>query len=141
MKSERQTFFDEIDRLKLQITQIPEERLINTDYFKNLQTSYGYYRQRAHYLEQMRNKLDRSLDDLVLARKIWIDDLKAEKASQSSTLDSEMKRLENDLIRIRGQRDQFQSQYDEETAKEKDMKEANQRILHSAEEQKVNIYK
>ncbi|CAO3631846.1 unnamed protein product [Cunninghamella blakesleeana] len=139
LKSEKQSFFDEIDRLKIQITQIPEDRLINTDYFKNLQISYGYYRQRAHYLDQMRNKLDRSLDDLVLTRKIWIDDLKAEKTSQSATLDAEMKRLENDLIRIRGQRDQFQSQYDDESAKEKDMKETNQRILHSAKEQKEYI--
>ncbi|CAO3630534.1 unnamed protein product [Cunninghamella echinulata] len=139
LKSEKQALFDEIDRLKIQMAQIPEERLLNTDYFKNLQSSYGYYRQRAHHLEQMRNKLDRTLDDLVLARKIWVDDLKAEKTSQSTTLDSEMKKLENDLIRIRGQRDHFQNQYDDETAKEDDMKETNQRIIRSAKDQKEYI--
>ncbi|KAI8337955.1 hypothetical protein BC941DRAFT_424165 [Chlamydoabsidia padenii] len=140
LKQERQSLVTELDRLELQFgAHLPEERLINTDHYKNLQTSYEYYRNRAHHQDQMRTSLERTLDDLDRARKRWMEELKAEKLVQSTTMETEMKRLENDLARIRTQKDQFKAQYDDQVAKELGLKEANQQVIQSAENEKEYI--
>lgn len=141
LKQERQTLAGELDRLELQLSaHIPEDRLITTDCYKNLQTSYEYYRHLAYHQDQMRTSLERTLDDLDRARKRWMDDLKAEKLTQSTTMETELKRLENDLTRIKSQKDQFKLQYDDQVAKELKLKEVNQQVIHSAENEKVKAY-
>ncbi|CAO3589081.1 unnamed protein product [Absidia cylindrospora] len=139
LKLERQSLVADMDRLRLQFARIPDEQLVATDYYKNLQTSYEYYRHRAHHLDQMRTSLDRTLDDLSRTRKRWVDDLKSEKTTQSTAMESEMKRLENDLARIGGQKEQFKSQYDDQVARELKLKETNQAVVDSAEKEKEYI--
>jgi chromosome segregation ATPase len=118
---------------------LSEEQLLETEYIKTLQLSIDHYRGRCHDLEQRRVDLERDLDKMSAARKQLIDQVKSEKISQSVTMESEIRRMEGDLNRIRGQRDSFQSLVDEQKMKETREKENQEKVISFATQGKTRI--
>ncbi|KAI7863065.1 hypothetical protein BDF14DRAFT_1734704 [Spinellus fusiger] len=139
LKHERRLLLEDTERLKSQLSALSEERLMETEYYKTLQVATDHYRSRTYYLEQMRTQLERELDTISLERRQLVDHVKAEKQSQSLAMETEMRRLENDLSRIRSQRDHFQLLLNEQTAKEAYEKEASDNVLASVEQQRQHI--
>ncbi|KAI9250732.1 hypothetical protein BY458DRAFT_559644 [Sporodiniella umbellata] len=138
LKKDRQTLLQHEDRL-LSMFKLSEEQLLETEYIRTLQLSIDHYRSRCHDLEQRRVELERDLDGMSATRKQLIDQVKTEKASQNATLEAEIRRIEGDLNRIRGQRDSFQSLVDEQKAKEGREKENQERIISFAAQGKTRI--
>ncbi|CAO3662318.1 unnamed protein product [Rhizopus stolonifer] len=138
LKRDRQTLLQDEDRL-LSLFKLSEEQLLETEYIKTLQLSIDHYRSRCHDLEQRRVELERDLDKMSAARKQLIDQVKTEKISQNMTMESEIRRMEGDLNRIRGQRDSFQSLVDEQKMKENREKESQEKIMSFATQGKTRI--
>ncbi|RCI03797.1 E3 ubiquitin-protein ligase bre1, partial [Rhizopus stolonifer] len=138
LKRDRQTLLQDEDRL-LSLFKLSEEQLLETEYIKTLQLSIDHYRSRCHDLEQRRVDLERDLDKMSAARKQLIDQVKTEKISQNMTMESEIRRMEGDLNRIRGQRDSFQSLVDEQKMKENREKESQEKIMSFATQGKTRI--
>ncbi|ORX53956.1 hypothetical protein DM01DRAFT_1335814 [Hesseltinella vesiculosa] len=139
MKQDRERLLNDMDRFHQQLDQLPDERITSTEYYKNLQSSVDYYRHRGDQLEQARNALDRSLDDLARTRQRWDDEVHSEKTSEDAAMDIERKRLESDLVRIRSQRDAFQTQYKDMQAKEAKIRDVQAQIIEAAQNQKEYI--
>lgn len=138
LKRDRQTLLQDEDRL-LSLFKLSEEQLLETEYIKTLKLSIDHYRSRCHDLEQRRVDLERDLDKMSAARKQLIDQVKTEKISQNMTMESEIRRMEGDLNRIRGQRDSFQSLVDEQKMKENREKESQEKIMSFATQGKTRI--
>lgn len=116
-----------------------EERLLETEYIKALQLSIEHYRDRCHHLEQKRIEIEREMDKVSSLRQQLIEQAKSEKLSQGIALEGEMKRLEADLNRIRGQRDSLQSLVEEQKLKDIRDKEAQDKIISFANQGKTRI--
>ncbi|KAI8976857.1 hypothetical protein BDB01DRAFT_852832 [Pilobolus umbonatus] len=138
LKRDRQTLLQDEERL-LSMFALTDERLLETEYIKNLQLSIEHYRNRCQDLEQLRNSVERDMDKISSARQQLIDQLKSEKMAQSITMETEMRRLENDLTRIRTQRDHFQTLIDDHKAKESREKEGQEKIVSFAVQGKQRI--
>ncbi|KAL0078591.1 hypothetical protein J3Q64DRAFT_1839560 [Phycomyces blakesleeanus] len=139
LKHEREMLLEDTERLKTQLSMIDEERLMETEYYKNLQLSTEHYRARIYHLEQMRTQMERELDAISLERRQLVDQVKSEKLSQSMAMEAEMRRLENDLSRIRSQRDHFQMLLNEQGTKEVREREINEHVMTTAEREKQRI--
>ncbi|CEG62901.1 hypothetical protein RMATCC62417_00143 [Rhizopus microsporus] len=138
LKKDRQNLLQDEDRL-LSMFKLSEERLLETEYVKTLQLSIDHYKNRCHDLEQKRVELERELDKMSAARKQLIEQVKSEKVSQGMTMESEIRRMEGDLNRIRGQRDSFQSLVEEQKIKESREKEGYDKIISFATQGKTRI--
>jgi E3 ubiquitin-protein ligase BRE1 len=138
LKLYRQSLLRDEERL-LSLFTLSEERLIETEYVKVLQLSIDHYRDRCHHLEQKRIQIERDMDKITASRQQLIEQIKSEKMAQGITLDAEMRRLESDLNRIRGQRDSHLLHLEEQKAKELKEKEAQDKIISFASQGKLRI--
>ncbi|KAI9008828.1 hypothetical protein CLU79DRAFT_776473 [Phycomyces nitens] len=139
LKQEREMLLEDTERLKTQLSMIDEERIVETEYYKTLQLSTEHYRARIYHLEQMRSQMERELDAISLERRQLVDQVKSEKLSQGMAMEAEMRRLENDLSRIRSQRDHFQMLLNEQGTKEVREREINEHVMSTAEREKQRI--
>ncbi|KAI8376102.1 uncharacterized protein BYT42DRAFT_614885 [Radiomyces spectabilis] len=139
LKREREQLLSDIESLKSQFLTISDEQLLETQYVKNLQLSIDHYRSRLHYLDHWRTRLEKDLDNDSIERRQIMDQAKNEKNAQTQSLEAEMKRLENDLTRIRGQRDQFQTLLNELTNRDNRDRAMNDQVRLSADEAKQHV--
>lgn len=138
LKRDRQLLLRDEERL-LSLFTMGEDRLLETEYIKALQLSIEHYRDRCHHLEQKRVEIEREMDKVSALRQQLIEQAKGEKLSQGNALEGEMKRLEADLNRIRGQRDSLQSLVEEQKLKDARDKEAQDKIISFANQGKTRI--
>lgn len=138
LKRDRQLLLRDEERL-LSLFTMGEDRLLETEYIKALQLSIEHYRDRCHHLEQKRVDIEREMDKVSALRQQLIEQAKAEKLSQGNALEGEMKRLEADLHRIRGQRDSLQTLVEEQKLKDARDKEAQDKIISFANQGKTRI--
>ena len=138
LKRDRQLLLRDEERLLSMFT-MGEERLSETEYVKVLQLSIEHYRDRCHHLEQKRVDIEREMDKVSAMRQQLMEQVKSEKVSQGIALEAEMRRLESDLNRIRGQRDGLQGLVEEQTNKDLRDKEARDKIISFANQGKLRI--
>lgn len=138
LRRDRQVLASEIDKLRDEFATLSDERIMESEYFKSLQQSFEHHKMRYHYLDEMRLQMERELDDMSMERKRLLKELDAEKTSRNSTIEAEMRRLENDLARIRKQRDDFQTNVENQTNKKNRHKKLHDEFVSTAENEKVN---
>lgn len=138
LKRDRQLLLREEERLLSMFT-MGEDRLVETEYAKTLKLSIEHYRDRCYYLEQRRTDIERKMDKVTATRRLLIDQSKSEKVAQGMTMEAELRRLEGDLNRIRGQRDHFQLLVEEQRAKDAREKEAQEKVISLANQGKLRI--
>lgn len=138
LKRYRQGLLRDEERL-LSLFILSEEQLLETEYVKGLQLQIEHYRDRCHYLEQKRVLLEKEVDKISKSRQQLIDQIKSEKSAQGSSLEIELRRLENDLNRIRGQRDVHLSHLEEQKQKELREKDFQDKIIYFANQGKSRI--
>lgn len=138
MQRERQQLIEQTERLRGKFLVLTDEQLMATEYFKVLQLSLEHYKSRAHYLDEIRTQLQYDIEEANSERRKVVDEIKAEKVSQGMTMEGEMRRLENDLARIRKQRDDFQRVVDEHRAKKDKEKELHDAIIAEVEKEAVS---
>ncbi|KAI9311410.1 hypothetical protein BX666DRAFT_1998135 [Dichotomocladium elegans] len=117
LRREKEQLIDDLERLRGKFISLTDEQLMATEYFKTLQLSLDHYKARAHYLEDIKLQLEEELDDVRAERRKLADEVKTEKGAQEAAIEGEMKRLENDLQRIRKQHDDYQQIADTQISK------------------------
>ncbi|RCH83815.1 E3 ubiquitin-protein ligase bre1 [Rhizopus stolonifer] len=138
LKRERQILLREEERL-LNLFTMGEDRLAETEYVKTLKLNIEHYRDRCFHLDQRRVEMERETDKITSARQQLVEQVKSEKVAQGIAMEAEMRRLENDLTRIRGQRDHFQLLVDEQKSKETREKEMQDKIVSFANQGKMRV--
>ncbi|KAI8981920.1 hypothetical protein BDF20DRAFT_864001 [Mycotypha africana] len=138
LKRDRQLLLREEERL-VGMFMMTEDRLAETEYVKTLRLSIEHYRDRCYHLEQKRGELEKEIDKISASRQQMIEQVKSEKVAQGMTIESEMKRLEGDLNRIKGQRDHFQVLVEDQKMKENRENEAQEKIQSLAEQGKQRV--
>ncbi|KAF7731980.1 E3 ubiquitin-protein ligase bre1 [Apophysomyces ossiformis] len=139
MKAENDQIFEAVEEMKLQFSKLSDERMMESDYFRELQTSGEDYKNRTVYLEQRRPQLERELDAIMSEREILEDQVRSEKQAHGMAMEAEMKRLENDLSRIRSQREHYQQLLNDQISKEARDTKTNDAIISSVENEKKRI--
>lgn len=140
LKEERQSLADNLDRLRSEFSSLSEERLMATEYFKLLQLSLELYKCRSNYFGEKKIKLEGEYDSLSSERRNLLDTAKSEKANQSTAMETEIRRLESDLTRIRKQRDDFLSTVNTQMSKRKREKELHEESTLSAMKEQVSSF-
>ncbi|KAL9536971.1 hypothetical protein MBANPS3_012201 [Mucor bainieri] len=138
LKRDRQLLLRDEERLLSMFT-MGEDRLLETEYVKTLKLSIEHYRDRCYYLEQRRTDIEREMDKISASRQQLVEQVKSEKMAQGITMEAEMRRLEGDLNRIRGQRDHFQLLVEEQKIKEGRERESQEKIISFANQGKLRI--
>ncbi|CAO3649476.1 unnamed protein product [Mucor fragilis] len=138
LKRDRQLLLRDEERLLSMFT-MGEDRLLETEYVKTLKLSIEHYRDRCYHLEQRRIDIEREMDKISASRQQLVEQVKSEKMAQSVTMEAEMRRLEGDLNRIRGQRDHFQLLVEEQKIKEGRERESQEKIVSFANQGKLRI--
>lgn len=138
LKRDRQLLLRDEERLLSMFT-MGEDRLLETEYAKTLKLSIEHYRDRCYHLEQRRTDIEREMDKISVSRQQLVEQVKSEKMAQGITMEAEMRRLEGDLNRIRGQRDHFQLLVEEQKIKEGREREAQEKIISFANQGKLRI--
>lgn len=138
LKRDRQLLLRDEERLLSMFT-MGEDQLLETEYVKTLKLSIEHYRDRCYHLEQRRTDIEREMDKISASRQQLVEQVKSEKMAQGTTMEAEMRRLEGDLNRIRGQRDHFQLLVEEQKIKEGRERESQEKIISFANQGKTRI--
>ncbi|KAL7321378.1 hypothetical protein PS15m_001150 [Mucor circinelloides] len=138
LKRDRQLLLRDEERLLSMFT-MGEDRLLETEYAKTLKLSIEHYRDRCYHLEQRRIDIEREMGKISASRQQLVEQVKSEKMAQGITMEAEMRRLEGDLNRIRGQRDHFQLLVEEQKIKEGRERESQEKIISFANQGKLRI--
>ncbi|KAG1077853.1 hypothetical protein G6F42_024575 [Rhizopus arrhizus] len=138
LKRDRQLLLRDEERLLSMFT-MGEDRLLETEYAKTLKLSIEHYRDRCYHLEQRRIDIEREMGKISASRQQLVEQVKSEKMAQGITMEAEMRRLEGDLSRIRGQRDHFQLLVEEQKIKEGRERESQEKIISFANQGKLRI--
>ncbi|KAG0267119.1 E3 ubiquitin-protein ligase bre1 [Actinomortierella ambigua] len=139
MKMHRIQLKNEVDALRLQLTQLPDERIQDSAQYKTLLVQMQYVRNDADHYRNEATKLRADLDELHASRRKFMDNLEMEEKTRRATLEAELKKLENDISRVRDSRDKFQQMYEARCTKDDYEMQQNQEIRKIANTRKDRI--
>lgn len=137
LKRERESLKENYDQLRQTIATLSDERLEESEYFKTLQISLEHYKSRAHHLEDWKEQLERTLDELTGERSRLEDEIKAEKANRTQVMEAAMRKIDGDILRIEKGRGELEATLDGFRAKEARGKQAQEAVSASLEKEKV----
>lgn len=139
MKTQRIQLKNELDQLKIQLNNLPDDKIQDSQHVKNLLTQWQYAKNDAEHYRNEVSKLGAELDELKLSRRKFMDSLESEEKNRRATLEGELKKLENDISRVRDSRDRFQQMYEARCTKDDYEMQQNQEIRKIANTRKVGI--
>ncbi|KAG0237676.1 E3 ubiquitin-protein ligase bre1 [Actinomortierella wolfii] len=139
MKMQRIQLKNEIDALRLQLNQLPDERIQDSAQYKALLVQMQYVRNDADHYRNEANKLRADLEELHASRRKFMDNLEMEEKTRRATLEAELKKLESDISRVRDSRDRFQQMYEARCTKDDYEMQQNQEIRKIANTRKDRI--
>ncbi len=121
------------------MTLIPDDRVKETPLFRAFAMDFEYYRAKYDEHKENAEKLAKELEELKASRKQFIAELQDEEQARRKAMEAEMKRLEADLTRIRGNRDQLHQQLELRNSKDEVEFQQIQQIRLLANERKDRI--
>ncbi|KAI8605376.1 hypothetical protein EDD21DRAFT_146517 [Dissophora ornata] len=139
MKTQRIQLKNELDSLKSQLNHIPDERVQDSQYVKSLLSQMQYARNDAEHYRNEVVKLKADLEELHLCRRKFMENLETEEKGRRAALEGELKKLENDISRLRDNRDRFQQMYEARCTKDDYEMQQNQEIRKIANTRKDRI--
>lgn len=116
IKEDRIGLKQQIACLEMDLVCVPESRIYRAPICRQLSQSRAYHKDRCNRLSDMCHDLSGSLDDLSSNRRRLIRELDGEQASHFKDLEEQLRKLDVDLTRIRGQRDALQMTLEERKA-------------------------
>ncbi|KAJ1960305.1 E3 ubiquitin-protein ligase bre1, partial [Dimargaris xerosporica] len=129
----------ELDHLKLQLSSLPEARIVETGPYKQILARKEFYQTEAQTLKALVDKAESEIHELKSSRTQFEEALVTEEKTRRKALTVEIKRLEGDVTRLRANRDHIQRLYDASCAKEEAELLANQEIRTLANSRKARI--
>ncbi|KAG0316737.1 E3 ubiquitin-protein ligase bre1 [Dissophora globulifera] len=139
MKTQRVQLKNELDSLKVQLNQIPDDRIQDTQHVKSLLSQIQYARNDAEHYRNEAVKLRSEMEELYLSRRKFMENLESEEKTRRASLEGELKKLESDISRLRDSRDRFQQMYEARCTKDDYEMQQNQEIRKIANTRKDRI--
>lgn len=116
IKEDRIGLKQQIACLEMDLICVPESRIYRAPICRQLSQSRAYHKDKCNRLSDMCHDLSSSLDDLSNNRRRLIRELDGEQVSHFKDLEDQLRKLDVDLTRIRGQRDALQMSLEERKA-------------------------
>lgn len=116
IKEDRIGLKQQIARLEMDLICVPESRIYKAPICRQLSQSRAYNKDKCNRLSDICHDLQNALDDLQGNRRRLIKELDSEQVTHSRKLEEELRKLDVDLTRIRGQRDALQMSLEERKA-------------------------
>ncbi|KAJ2958181.1 hypothetical protein NQZ79_g6207 [Umbelopsis isabellina] len=118
LNAERQQLRQEFDQLSARVANIPHDSLVDTAYYKNLQSSYEFYQDQCDALEQRITQLSRECDICRSDIRALEDQVRQSNLASKAAMETEIRRLDGDLARIKKTRDHSQALLDQMQSRE-----------------------
>ncbi|KAG2174118.1 hypothetical protein INT43_004138 [Umbelopsis isabellina] len=139
LNAERQQLRQEFDQLSARVANIPHDSLVDTAYYKNLQSSYEFYQDKCDALEQRMTHLSRECDIYRSDIRALEDQVRQSNMASTAAMESEIRRLDGDLARIKKTRDHSQALLDQMQSREESATALFNDQLKLVETRKANI--
>ncbi|RCH83556.1 hypothetical protein CU098_002395, partial [Rhizopus stolonifer] len=110
IKEDRVVLKQQIARLEMDLVSVPESRIYKAAMCRNLSQSRAYYKDKCNRLSDLCHDIQLRLDDLSGNRRHLIKELDSEQVAHFMELKNQLRKLDDDLMRIRAQRDALQMQ-------------------------------
>lgn len=95
---------------------VPESRIYKATMCRQLSQSRAYHKDKCNRLSDICHDLQSALDDLTANHRRLIKELDSEQVTHFKDLEEQLRKLDEDLTRIRGQRDSLQMNLEERKA-------------------------
>ncbi|KAJ2854677.1 E3 ubiquitin-protein ligase bre1 [Coemansia erecta] len=137
---ENTQLISQVDALKLQIANVPDHIVAETVLYKQALSSREYYSVQAQRLQAEVERLFAEIAQLKTSRAEFEESILTESTSQRQSLEAEMQRLQNDLVRVRHHRDQIQRELEERRAQDavEDQKSSELKLLSDVRRERMN---
>ncbi|KNC97517.1 uncharacterized protein SPPG_09429 [Spizellomyces punctatus DAOM BR117] len=114
IRAEKGQLMHELEQLRLQVANgiFSDDRIRDSPIYKNLEEEYKYHVNENEIIKTRLEKLSREVEELRSERRKFTEELENEESSRRKVLETEMRKLEGDLTRIRGNRDHLQHALD-----------------------------
>ncbi|KAJ3108242.1 E3 ubiquitin-protein ligase bre1 [Phlyctochytrium planicorne] len=143
LKAEKLDLMQKMDALRIQLSQgsqvLSDERVRESALYQNLEAEFHYHKSENACLKGRIDKVLEDYESLVSERRKFVEQCEADEAGRRKALEAEIKRLENDLTRIRGLRDTLQHNMELRNAKDGVELAQNQEIKVIANSRKDRI--
>ncbi|KAI7864661.1 hypothetical protein BDF14DRAFT_1832327 [Spinellus fusiger] len=116
MKDQRIEMKQHLVQLQVDLVVAPEAYIYKTPLCRQLLQSCDYQRDKSDHLMNLFQKLQKDLEESQSHRRQVLDDLDGKQNGHIKGLEEQLRKLESDLTRIRGQRDALQSGLEERKA-------------------------
>ncbi|KAG0846405.1 hypothetical protein G6F26_002000 [Rhizopus arrhizus] len=113
IKEDRIVLKQQIAKLQMDLVCVPESRIYKAPLCRQLFQSRTYQKDKCNHLSDICHDLQISVEDLSSNRRRFIRDLDYEQVSHFKEMEDQLKKLDLDLTRIRGQRDALQMNLEE----------------------------
>ena len=110
LRAEKVKLNQEIDKLKLSLQSLPNEFVIESNFYKDLQYQLDQSQTESDTLRQQYDQLLKDYDNLIMNRKDYEEKFKSEFNNQIEEIRLKLQQKENDINRLRGQREEFSSE-------------------------------
>ncbi|KAI8371881.1 hypothetical protein BD560DRAFT_329007 [Blakeslea trispora] len=112
MKEDRIGLKQQVARLEMDLVCVPESRIYKAPICRNLSQSRAYYKDKCNRLSDLCHDIQLRMDDLSGNRRQLIKQLDTEQVDHYSDMENQLRKLDDDLTRIRAQRDALQMQFE-----------------------------
>ncbi|KAI9273646.1 hypothetical protein BY458DRAFT_435150 [Sporodiniella umbellata] len=116
IKEDRIGLKKQICKLQMDLVCVPESRIYKAPLCRQLFQSRTYQKDKCNHLSDICHDLQMNVEDLSSNRRRFIRDLDYEQINQFKEMEAQLKKLDVDLTRIRGQRDALQMHLEESKA-------------------------
>lgn len=113
IKEDRIGLKKQISKLQMDLVCVPESRIYKAPLCRQLFQSRTYQKDKCNHLSDICHDLQMNTEDLSSNRRRFIRDLDYEQVNHFKEMESQLKKLDVDLTRIRGQRDALQMSLEE----------------------------
>ncbi|KAI9229004.1 MAG: hypothetical protein DHS80DRAFT_30192 [Piptocephalis tieghemiana] len=139
LREDRIRLEQQVDQFCIQMAEVPESRILASGAYRALGAECLHLRDEVDRLREALDSTRAERDHLRSSRHTYASTLEAEERERRATLQAEVRRLEGDLARVRGNRDHLQQQLDVRYARDSAELVQNQEIRRLANTRKDRL--
>ncbi|KAI9352532.1 hypothetical protein DFJ73DRAFT_349021 [Zopfochytrium polystomum] len=138
LKNERIELLQALDAMRIQVaTTLQDDKIRESSLFKNVEAELEYHRTENQLLKNRLDKVFVEFEEMQADRRKFVEQLEAEEVGRRKVLEAEIKKLSDDLTRVRGNRDSLQHTLDLRSSKDEAEIVQNEQIRMIANTRKV----
>lgn len=108
LESEKIKLVNEVNKLKIQLIEIPDEVIIESAPYKNLQLQCNFLKSDSDNSKIQLEKITREYESLKSTRQSFMEQVEQEEIKRRKSLEEEIRKLEQDIVRLQSEKDTFQ---------------------------------